>query len=85
MDGKPLLLVYRPGLLPDAKQTAARWRDWCRARQIGEIHIAYVQGFERPDPRDIGFDAAVEFPPNPANLTADQRLLNPEFEGQVLD
>ena len=88
VEGKPLLLVYRPDLLPDARQTAQRWRHWCRANQIGEIHIAYVQGFERPDPRDIGFDAAVEFPPNlsnPTNLTADQRLLNPEFEGQVLD
>ncbi|MHB8912115.1 MAG: glycoside hydrolase family 99-like domain-containing protein [Lysobacter sp.] len=88
VEGKPLLLVYRPHLLPDAKQTAQRWREWCHANQIGEIHIAYVQGFERPDPRDIGFDAAVEFPPNlsnPTNLTADQRLLNPEFEGHVLD
>lgn len=88
VDGKPLLLVYRPDLLPDAAQTAQRWRQWCRANSIGEIHLAYVQGFERPDPRDIGFDAAVEFPPNlsnPGNLTADQRLLNPEFEGQVLD
>ena len=88
VEGKPLVLVYRPDLLPDPKQTAQRWRQWCRSNQIGDIHIAYVQGFERPDPRDIGFDAAVEFPPNlsnPGNLTADQRLLNPEFEGQVLD
>jgi lipopolysaccharide biosynthesis protein len=88
VDGKPLLLVYRPDLLPDARQTAARWRNWCHEHQIGEIHIAYVQGFQRPDPRDIGFDAAVEFPPNlstPTNITAEQRLLNPGFEGQVLD
>ncbi|MDQ3510403.1 MAG: glycoside hydrolase family 99-like domain-containing protein [Pseudomonadota bacterium] len=88
VDGKPLLLVYRPDLLPDAARTAERWRQWCRANAIGEIHLAYVQGFERPDPGDIGFDAAVEFPPNlsnPANLTADQKLLNPQFEGQVLD
>ena len=88
LDSKPLLLVYRPDLLPSAKQTAQRWREWCRANQIGEIHIAYVQGFERPDPRDIGFDAAVEFPPNlstPSDLTADQRLLNPGFAGQILD
>ena len=88
VEGKPLLLVYRQDLLPDARQSAQRWRRWCRANQIGEIHIAYVQGFERPDPRDIGFDAAVEFPPNlsnPSNLTANQRLLNPEFDGRVLD
>lgn len=88
VDGKPLLLVYRPGLLPDAAVTATRWRQWCREQGIGEICIAYVQGFERPDPRAIGFDAAVEFPPNlatPPNLTARQKLLNPDYAGQVLD
>lgn len=88
IDGRPLLLVYRPGLLPDAKATATRWREGCRANGVGEIMIAYVQGFERPDPRDLGFDAAVEFPPNlctPTDITARQRLLNPEYAGQVLD
>ncbi len=88
VDGKPMLLVYRPHLLPDARATAQRWRQWCLDNGIGEIHLAYVQGFERPDPRDIGFDAAVEFPPNmsnPRSLTADQYLINPDFEGDVRD
>jgi lipopolysaccharide biosynthesis protein len=87
-DGKPLLLVYRPGLLPDAAATAARWRAWCRDNGIGEIHIACVQSFDSIDPRRIGFDAAVEFPPNlatPASLSARQRLLNPDFQGDVVD
>jgi len=88
VDGKPMLLVYRPHLLPDACATSQRWRQWCREHDIGEIHLAYVQGFERPDPRDIGFDAAVEFPPNmsnPSSLTAEQYLINPAFEGDVRD
>lgn len=88
VDGKPMLLVYRPHLFPDARATAQRWRQWCREHDIGEIHLAYVQGFERPDPRDIGFDAAVEFPPNmsnPRSLTADQYLINPDFAGDVRD
>lgn len=88
VDGKPMLLVYRPHLLPDARATAQRWRQWCREHDIGEIHLAYVQGFERPDPRDIDFDAAVEFPPNmsnPRSLTADQYLINPDFHGDVRD
>ncbi|MCR6686489.1 glycoside hydrolase family 99-like domain-containing protein [Pseudoxanthomonas sp.] len=88
VDGKPLLLVYRPGLLPDAKATAARWRQWCLDNGIGEIVLAYVQGFERPDPGQIGFDAAVEFPPNlssPGSITAHQRLLDDGYRGQVLD
>ncbi|MEY2169652.1 MULTISPECIES: glycoside hydrolase family 99-like domain-containing protein [unclassified Rhodanobacter] len=88
VDGKPLLLVYRPGLLPDPKATAALWREWCRANGLGEIHLAYVQSFDRVDPRTIGFDAAVEFPPNnttPAPITARQRLLNPDYRGDVHD
>lgn len=88
VDGKPLLIVYRPGLLPDAAETAQRWRTWCHESGIGEIHIAYVQGFERVDPQELGFDSAIEFPPNlstPRNVSERQRLLNPEFNGDVLD
>jgi len=88
VDGKPLLVVYRPHLLPDAATTARRWRDWCRDAGIGELHLAYVQGFERPDPREIGFDAAIEFPPNmstPPSIVDRQALLNPDFNGDVLD
>ncbi len=88
VEGKPLLLVYRPGLLPDARATALRWREWCRQHGVGDIHLAYVQSFERPDPADIGFDSAVEFPPNlsqPQAITAQQRLLNPEYAGDALD
>ncbi|HEY9256120.1 MAG TPA: glycoside hydrolase family 99-like domain-containing protein [Stenotrophomonas sp.] len=88
VDGRPMLLVYRPSLMPDPAATAQRWRQWCRDNEIGEIHLAYVQGFERPDPRDIGFDAAVEFPPNmsnPPSVASVQNLINPEFAGAVLD
>ena len=88
VEGRPVLLLYRPQLLPDPKATAARWRGWCRDNGIGEIHLAYVQSFERPDPRDIGFDAAVEFPPNiaaPRQLNTTQFLLNPDYEGDVRD
>jgi lipopolysaccharide biosynthesis protein len=88
VDDRPLVLIYRPGLLPSAKNTIARWREWCRTHGIGEIFIAYVQAFERPDPADIGCDAAVEFPPNlvPAeSLGADQVALNQNFSGEILD
>ena len=88
VEGKPVVLVYRPALMPNPKATARRWREWCLANGIGEIHLAYVQGFERPDPRDIGFDAAVEFPPNmsnPPSIAASQRLINPDFSGDVVD
>ncbi len=88
VDGKPMLLVYRPSLLPDPRATAQRWREWCRAQGIGELHLAYVQSFDRVDPRDIGFDAAVEFPPNNTSLTpvtSKQRLINPDYRGDIFD
>ncbi|PJK06044.1 hypothetical protein CO609_03730 [Lysobacteraceae bacterium NML91-0268] len=88
VDGKPILLVYRPGKLPDARATAERWRRWCRDNGIGEIYLAYTQSFERPDPRDISFDAAVEFPPNLApatDLTTAHHALNPAYQGTLLD
>ncbi|MGH8030921.1 MAG: glycoside hydrolase family 99-like domain-containing protein [Luteimonas sp.] len=88
IDGKPLLLVYRPDLLRNPRKTSAAWRKWCIDRGIGEIVLAYVQGFERPDPQDLGFDVAVEFPPNlatPQDLTSRQLLLNPDYRGNALD
>lgn len=88
VDGKPMLLIYRPGLLPDAKATTNRWRKWCRDNGVGEIHLTYVQGFERPNPKDIGFDAAVAFPPNlcaPSSVSPRQQLINPAYSGEILD
>lgn len=88
VEGRPVLLIYRAGLFPDIAATAERWRRWCRDNGVGEIHLACVHSFERDDPRDIGFDAAVEFPPNlttPGSITERQLLINPDYRGQVLD
>lgn len=86
--GKPMLMVYRPGLLPNAQATAARWRAWCRENGIGELHLVYVQSFDNVDPATIGFDAAAAFPPNNTSLapiTATHRLINPSYTGEILD
>jgi len=88
VDGKPLLLVYRPSLLPSAAQTAQRWRDWCRENGIGEIYLAYTQSFEVEDPAKYGFDAAIEFPPNnsaPPNITDTVVPLREDFAATVYD
>ena len=86
--GKPLLLVYRPSLLPDPRATAQRWRQRCRELGLGDIHIALTSAFDRIDPAAIGFDAMVEFPPNntaPPLVTDKVRKLNPGFSGNVYD
>lgn len=88
INNKPLLIVYRPGLLPSAKETAGRWRNWCKVHGIGEIYLAYVQSFEKINPDEYGYDAAVEFPPNifyPSIVTHLVRPLNRNFRCNVYD
>lgn len=88
VNGKPLLLIYRPNLFPDMKATVRRWRDWCRANDIGEIYLAYPQSFECVDPAVYGFDAAVEFPPNnsnPPNITGRVTPVVEDFQAKVYD
>ena len=88
VNGKPLLLVYRPSLLPSAKETVDRWRNWCRHNGIGEIHLAYTQSFEVTHPEIYGFDAAIEFPPNnsnPPDITKTVKPVTDEFEAIVYD
>jgi len=85
--GKPLVMIYRPNLLPNPRETAQRWRDWCRNNGLGEIYLAYTQSFERVDPAEYGFDAAVEFPPNNSNISNVTEIAktNEGFAGQVYD
>lgn len=86
--GRPLVMVYRPGLLPDAKATAERWRTWCRENGIGEIYLTCTQSFDIADPADFGFDAATEFPPNNMGLEPEDGLVVPvsdDFECKIYD
>lgn len=88
VNGKPLLLLYRPNLLPSAKETAQRWRLWCRQNGIGEIYLAYTQSFEKVSPANYEFDAAIEFPPNnfmPLVVTKKVTPINSNFGCTVYD
>lgn len=88
VNGKPLLIVYRVDILPDANKTARVWRDYCREQGIGEIHLVAAQSFGIGNPHPYGFDAAMEFPPHDvaAHPVNDQvTLTNPDFSGAIFD
>lgn len=88
INGRPLLVVYRPDLFPDAEATATRWRRWCQDNGIGDIYLALTQSFDAENPVRYGFDAAIEFPPNnsnPANITDQAGKLNASFAGTIYD
>ncbi|WP_288842461.1 glycoside hydrolase family 99-like domain-containing protein [uncultured Deefgea sp.] len=72
---KPLILIYRPDLIPDVESAAAGWREVWRNGGVGEVFLANVQSFTMDDPREIGFDAAVEFPPQTVSLSS----IRPEY------
>lgn len=89
INGKPLLILYRPALLPDCKATVQRWRKWCFENGFGEIYICFTESFSGGDPRVYGMDAAIEFPPltNGPHLdvTDDINLLDAEFTGRIYE
>lgn len=88
VDGRPLFILYRPGLLPDARVTLRRWRNlWTELLGV-EPWVLMVQGFGDSDPREYGLDGAVEFPPhkvaiNVPDMNHELTLFDPEFSGHV--
>jgi O-antigen biosynthesis protein len=91
VNGKPIFLVYRPLLLPDARAFADTCRAaFARAGHAG-VHLVYVESMEAVDsairPADLGFDACVEFPPHglaaPAETPA--AIVKPEWSGYRYD
>ena len=85
---RPLLLVYRAGLLPSPRESAERFRDAARRSGGDEPFLAAVEYPGMPDPREMGFDAAVEFPPHgirAQTVTAQIERINPAYQGDVWD
>jgi lipopolysaccharide biosynthesis protein len=63
IDGRPLLMLYRPGILPDAAATLRCWRSFFTDAGIGNPYLVMAQAFGDGDPQKYGFDAVVGFPP----------------------
>jgi glycosyltransferase involved in cell wall biosynthesis len=89
IDGRPLLIIYRPSLLPDARKSLQVWRAYAREQGLGELFVAMVQ-FDVDDPGTYGFDAALEFPPHKvarglSSINHTLEIANPRYEGYVVD
>ncbi len=87
IDGRPLLMVYRPALIPDVARAVARWR---HALAADEPILVMSQSFGDLDPRPFGFDGAIEFPPHKICedlpvINAQLDILDNDFHAQVFD
>lgn len=87
-EGKPVVAVYRAGSIPEAARATEVWRSECRRAGIGELHLCAVRFYDRVDTRDLGFDAAIEFPPHELevkNIAPQIVDLATGFDGFVYD
>jgi glycosyltransferase involved in cell wall biosynthesis len=85
--GRPLLVVYRPALLPNARATAERWRHFFRRRGHGDIYLAMARFRDAAPPAEYGFDAAIQFPPHAVVCPINHLIRNKRraFRGRILD
>ncbi len=90
VDGRPLFILYRPGLLPNAEETIARWkRKWEAACGV-EPWVLMVQGFGDENPTEYSLDGAVEFPPHKLcadvpDMNAKLNIIDPNYVGNARD
>lgn len=88
VNGRPLLILYRPDVLPEPKATVARWRTAAKAAGLGDLYLLCTDAFGFSDYARYGFDGLVEFPPHAISIgeiTHQVELLNPSFAGRVYD
>ena len=88
VDGRPLLIVYRPGLLPDAQRDRRALAGTTAGAPASPTCSSYPPRRSiASNPRDFGFDAAVEFAPNnmgAPRITAEVAGVNADFRRRDL-
>lgn len=89
IEGRPLLMIYRPTRIPHVRDRVERWRSRFSAEHGEHPLFLMPQSDEAADPRAFGLDGAVEFPPHvigrDTGMEKGLTLLDPEFVGQVRD
>jgi GT2 family glycosyltransferase len=91
VEGKPLVMIYRPLLIPEVNAVTDRLRAKFKEAGHPRIHLVYVESMEALEsqvrPGELGFDASVEFPPQgvgePYKRSVD--VLKAGWEGSLYD
>ena len=88
--GRPLWMIYRVTLIPDATARIAKWRKMFRELHQEDPLIVMVQSLGDYDPMPYELDGAVEFPPHKLSqetprINEGLDLLDPDFGATVHD
>ncbi|MEZ7228422.1 glycoside hydrolase family 99-like domain-containing protein [Alteromonas sp. DY56-G5] len=86
VDGKPLIVVYRPAIIPDVELMLTRWRELAVIAGFEGLHILCTNAFGFKNYKKLGFDGVVEFPPHDVEagvINSSLSLHNDDFTGFV--
>lgn len=86
--GRPVFTVYRADIIPDIRATTEMWRAEARAMGFDGLYLMATETSGPSDPRALGFDASVEFPPlgyGAPKDTVGLNIRNPDFRGRIHD
>jgi hypothetical protein len=91
IQGRPVLIIYRPSLVPDSEKVLAHWRAFCQEAGLGNPYIIGVKEntFDR-DLLPLGYDAQSEFHPGTVfryckEITSEFHFMDDNFRGTILD
>ncbi len=88
LSGRPILFIYRADVIPNCQDTLASWKRRFKLEHDLDPLIVMSQTFGNNDPRPMGFDAALEFPPhkfasNIPRINNELVILDDLFTGEV--
>jgi len=86
--GKPLMIVYRPDIIPNVRAMVGIWRERAALRGWPGIYVAATDAFQFSEPAKFGFDGLIEFPPHglfPPRIEKKLTWLNHNHRGAVFD
>lgn len=87
VDGRKLLAIYRPDLLPDANKTFGIWRRYCIDSGIGELHIIACQSkvLSKQERNALDVEGFLDFTPNGVPLLEVNLREQKNFKGRIFD
>lgn len=88
IDGKPVIMVYKPHIIPDVEKVFGAWRQWWRDNTGGELEIwCNRTNFSDTACEDLkdAIDAVVEFPPHVVPYEIEQSCLGLDTTGHFYD
>ncbi|WP_439371698.1 glycoside hydrolase family 99-like domain-containing protein [Bradyrhizobium sp. DASA03120] len=88
VQSRPLLMIYRPRLIPDTANVIARWRAIFAKRFNEDPVIIMSQSFDDYDPTANGMDGVIEFPPHKLTkhvplVNSEAKILDDTYAGQI--